>query len=201
MGNAERVFGSQLMKEQQKENQSVEWKESWRDEYLKWICGYANVHGGTLYIGKNDKGNVIGIHHSEVLLEQIPNKITDTMGIIADVIHCYEDELEYLKIIVDKYPSLISYQGKYYYRSGSTMREITGKELERALLKSQGRTWDGVPLPKISVQDLKQDALQLFKEKAVKRGRLTKEEVGVEDSILMENLIPIWCIRMRCTVL
>ena len=68
------------------------------------------------------------------------------------------------------------------------MREITGKELERALLKSQGRTWDGVPLPKLSVADLKQDAIQLFKEKAVKRGRLTKEEVSVEDVILMDNL-------------
>ena len=48
--------------------------------------------------------------------------------------------------------------------------EITGKELERALLKTQGRTWDGVPLPKLSVSDLKQDAIQLFKDKAVKRG-------------------------------
>lgn len=24
-----------------KEHQSIEWKESWQDEYLKWICGYA----------------------------------------------------------------------------------------------------------------------------------------------------------------
>ena len=50
---------------------------------------------------------------------------------------------------VQAYPSLISFRGKYYCRSGSTMREITGKELERALLKTQGRTWDGVPLPKL----------------------------------------------------
>lgn len=110
------------------------------------------------------------------------------MGIIADVNLLYKGELEYLQIIVDKYPSLISFRGKYYYRSGSTMREITGKELERALLKTQGRTWDGVPLPKLSVSDLKQDAIQLFKDKAVKRGRLTKEEVSVEDTILMDNL-------------
>ena len=66
--------------------------------------------------------------------------------------------------------------------------EITGKELERALLKTQGKTWDGVPLPKLTVADLKQDAIQLFKDKAVKRGRLTKEEVSVEDTILMDNL-------------
>lgn len=69
------------------------------------------------------------------LLEKIPNKITDTMEIIVDVNLMYKDELEYLQIVVDKYPSLISFRGKYYYRSGSTMREITGKELERKLLK------------------------------------------------------------------
>ena len=68
------------------------------------------------------------------------------------------------------------------------MREITGKELERALLKTQGRTWDGVPLPKLSVSDLKQDAIQLFTDKAVKRVRLMKEEVSVEETILMDNL-------------
>ena len=172
----------------EKEHQSIEWKESWQDEYLKWICGYANAYGGTIYIGTDDNGKVVGIDNARDLLERIPNKITDTMGIIADVNLLYEGELEYLQIVVDKYPSLISFRGKYYYRSGSTMREITGKELERALLKTQGRTWDGVPLPKLSVADFKQDAIQLFKEKAVKRGRLTNEEVSVEDTILMDNL-------------
>ena len=139
----------------EKEHQSIEWKESWQDEYLKWICGYANAYGGTIYIGTDGDGNVVGIDNARDLLERIPNKITDTMGIIADVNLLYKGELEYLQIIVDKYPSLISFHGKYYYRSGSTMREITGKELERALLKTQGRTWDGVPLPKLSVSDLK----------------------------------------------
>ena len=172
----------------EKEHQSIEWKESWQDEYLKWICGYANAYGGTIYIGTDDDGNVVGINNAKDLLERIPNKITDTMGIIADVNLLYKDEREYLQIIVDKYPSLISFRGKYYYRSGSTMREITGKELERTLLKTQGRTWDGVSLPKLSVKDLKPDAIQLFKDKAVKRGRLTKEEVDVSDEMLLDNL-------------
>ncbi len=172
----------------EKEHQSVEWKQAWRDEYLKWICGYANAYGGTIYIGTDDDGNVIGIDNAKELLELIPSKITDTMGIIADVNLLYKDGLEYLEIIVDKYPSLISFRGKYYYRSGSTMREITGKELERTLLKTQGRTWDGVPLPKLSVTDLKQDAIQLFKEKSVRRGRLTQEDVNVSDEVLMDNL-------------
>ena len=35
------------------EQQNIEWKESWRDEYLKWICGFANAQGGKLYIDVN----------------------------------------------------------------------------------------------------------------------------------------------------
>ena len=30
------------------ESQNVEWKESWHDEYLKWICGCANAQGGKI---------------------------------------------------------------------------------------------------------------------------------------------------------
>ena len=43
------------------ENQCLEWKESWRDDYLKWIAGFANANGGILYIGKNDKGKSVGL--------------------------------------------------------------------------------------------------------------------------------------------
>ena len=117
------------------EHQEIEWKESWRDEYLKWICGYANAHGGTLFIGKDDNGKVVGISDSKKLLEDLPNKITNAMGIIADVNLCTENGKDYLEIVVGKYPFLISYHGRYYYRSGSVLREIVDKELDLALLK------------------------------------------------------------------
>jgi len=41
------------------ENQSIEFMETWKDEYLKWICGFANANGGSLFIGKNDAGDII----------------------------------------------------------------------------------------------------------------------------------------------
>ena len=46
------------------ENQNTEYKETWRDEYLKWICGFANAQGGRLYIGIDDNGNVRGISNA-----------------------------------------------------------------------------------------------------------------------------------------
>lgn len=41
-GNAIVTGGDRIMAE----SQNIEWKESWRDEYLKWICGFANAQGG-----------------------------------------------------------------------------------------------------------------------------------------------------------
>lgn len=51
------------------EDQHTEWKSSWRDNYLKWLCGFANAEGGTLVIGRNDKGQVVGIDDAAQLLE------------------------------------------------------------------------------------------------------------------------------------
>ena len=36
------------------ESQHIEFKESWRDEYQKWICGFANAQGGIITACKND---------------------------------------------------------------------------------------------------------------------------------------------------
>jgi ATP-dependent DNA helicase RecG len=41
------------------ENQNIEFKSSWHDEYLKWICGFAKAQGGIIFIGKEFVLNVI----------------------------------------------------------------------------------------------------------------------------------------------
>ena len=68
-----------------KEHQTIEWKESWQDEYLKWICGYANAYGGTLYIGKNDDGEPVGGVDTKALLKKLPDKIVSTMRELTGV--------------------------------------------------------------------------------------------------------------------
>ena len=60
------------------ESQNIEWKQQWRDEYLKWICGFANANGGTIFIGKDNKGQVVGLDRFQKLMEDIPSKITST---------------------------------------------------------------------------------------------------------------------------
>lgn len=102
------------------ESQNIEYKESWRDDYLKWICGFANAQGGSIYIGVNDDRAVVGVDNSKKLMEVIPNKIVNQLGIVCDVNLIRESEKEYIEIIVPPSPMPISYHGKYHYRSGST---------------------------------------------------------------------------------
>lgn len=49
-----------------KESQSVEFKREWKDEYLKWISGFANASGGTLLVGVDDNGQAVGVHNAVV---------------------------------------------------------------------------------------------------------------------------------------
>ena len=55
-----------------KESQHTEWKETWRDDCLKWICGFANAEGGVLVIGRNDKGVAVGLTNAAKLLQEFP---------------------------------------------------------------------------------------------------------------------------------
>lgn len=171
-----------------KENQNLEWKESWRDEYIKWICGFANAQGGTLFIGKNDRGIVTGVSTASMLMVEIPNKVRDILGIIIDVNLINENDKEFLEIVVEPYPYPVSYKGQYHYRSGSTKQVLKGHALDKFLLKKQGKRWDGVPVPNVTVKDLENNAFNLFRSKASKSGRLSENILGENNEILIENL-------------
>ncbi len=101
------------------ESQHMEWKASWRDEYLKWICGFANADGGVLVIGRNDAGEAVGVADARQLLETLPNKVRDLLGIIVDVNLLQEAGRQLLEIVVEPYPYPISYKGQYHYRSAA----------------------------------------------------------------------------------
>jgi ATP-dependent DNA helicase RecG len=98
------------------ETQLVEWKSNWRDEWLQWIAGYANAQGGVLEIGKNDAGEVIGLEGTKRLLENIPNKIRQGLGIVVDVDLKHLDGKPYISISIQPYSFPISYRSKYSER-------------------------------------------------------------------------------------
>lgn len=151
------------------ENQVIEWKEAWQDKYLEWICGYANAQGGTLYIGVDDNGNVKGLDSKTIkkLLEDIPNKITAAFGMTCDVNERKKDKKKYIQIVVRKSKLPLNLHGRYYYRTGSVKKEITGFELTEFIIKSTGTSYDEM-ISDIPRGQLTFDALKKRYRKATK---------------------------------
>lgn len=170
------------------ESQNIEYKESWRDEYLKWICGFANAQGGKIYIGCDDNGNVVGINNSKKLLEDIPNKVRDAMGIIVGVNLLTVDGKEYIEIDVPSYPVGISCKGVYHYRSGSTKQVLTGPALEAFLLRKHGATWDNSPMPAFTIDDVDDNVVAAFKKLAAKKGRIDSNLLDEPKEVLLDRL-------------
>lgn len=121
------------------EQQNIEYKQSWHDDYLKWVCGFAYAQGGVIFIGKDDNGNVVGVDNFKKLMDDIPNKIKNTIGIMVEVNLHEEVGKHFIEIITHPYSVPISLRGRYYFRSGSTKQELTGVSLNEFLLKKSGK--------------------------------------------------------------
>ncbi len=148
------------------ETHNTEFKESWRDEFLKTLCAFANTKGGDLMIGIDDTGKVKDLADKKKLLESLPNKIRESLGVVADVQLKKRNSKEYINIKIKPYENPISYKGKFYRRSGSTTQEINNAELHRFLLNKSNTSWESVLEDKATKGDVDEKQLSKFKELA-----------------------------------
>ena len=136
----------------------VEWRASWRDDYLEWICETANAQRSVLEVGQDGQGKVVG-----GLLEEIPNKVQSPLGIVVDVNLKSKSGVEYLQTVVSPYPNPISFKREYHYRRGATKQVRQGSALSRFLMRKHGRMWDGVPMSGLGVGDLDGRTIDSFR--------------------------------------
>ncbi|MDG6224049.1 MAG: helix-turn-helix domain-containing protein [Candidatus Thermoplasmatota archaeon] len=167
------------------EGQNLEFKSSWSDECLKTISAFANSEGGDLVVGIDDNGNLIGVKNAKKLLEDIPNKIKNKLSIIP---HVNLDEVEGKETIrIEIEPSInpISYSGRFYKRTGSTVQEVSGADLTVFLLSRSGRTWDALP-SNAGIDDLDKETFERFIGMAKKR----LPEISEKDDVgkILKNL-------------
>ena len=93
-----------------------------------------------------------------------------------------------LKLFVEPYPYPVNYKGQYHYRSGSTKQELKGAALDKFLLQEKGKRWDGVPVPKVSVKELKPESFEFFRKRAFKSQRIEEDSLTDTNEHLIENL-------------
>lgn len=168
------------------ETQNIEFKSNWRDEYLKVICAFANASGGKLVIGVDDDGSSIGVKDSKRLLENIPNKIRNKLGIISSVEVEQKGGKDIIVISINSASAPISCDGKYYLRSGSTDLELAGNELTNFLMRKVGKTWDEFIEERASLGDINPETIESFKKLAEDRiSSIVKEK---DHKVILERI-------------
>lgn len=144
----------------QGENTSVEFKlkEAHPDSIAKEIVAFANTQGGTILLGVDDTGNIIGIDDSKNWEEWIAN-ITRN-NVIPSIRAGYNEiQIKEKRIGMIEVPKGVDkpYQTTrnfYFIRIGSTSRTATQGELMRMFQHAGMFHYDMVPVEKTSIKDL-----------------------------------------------
>ena len=152
---------------------------------------FANAQGGKLYIGINDKGEVCGVENAHKLSEDIPNKVVSFLGIVAEVNVLDKEGKDYIEIDIAPSDVPISYKGKYYFRSGSTLQELNGAAMQSFVLRKMGRSWDEVTNDRATLSDIDREAVDYFIRKGIEAGRVPDDlhKASTEDVLTSLGLI------------
>jgi ATP-dependent DNA helicase RecG len=154
------------------ENQNIEYKESWNDDHLKQLCSFANAQGGVLYVGINDKGEIVGIDNYKKLADDLPNKIQSKLGIFPEINLKEQDGKHFLEIHIRPSSMAISLSGRYYQRTGSTTKELVGNALTEFLLRKSGMSWGDVIEEDAVFDDIDNDSIAVYLNDAERSGRI-----------------------------
>ena len=170
------------------ENQNTEYKRIWKDEYLKWVSGFANAQGGKIYIGIDDDLTVVGVDNLHKQLEDIPNKIINNTGVFPETNHIMVNGKDVIEIVIEPCGMPISYRGAYYYRSGATKQELRGNALHQFLLKKMGLNWEDISCDGVTLDDIDDGAIEYFLDHAIGEGRMEPESRKSSKEEVLSNL-------------
>ena len=154
-----------LMKDlKQGENERIEFKKGFTKELLRDIVAFANTKGGTIYVGIDNKGTIIGVE------ESIKDKIWQALQSIippvnAKISSLYVGEKLVVVIEVEKSRALHSIGGVVYIRVGPNNRPLNPQELFEKASESLLLKWDEMP-SEYHEKEINKEAWRLFKKKA-----------------------------------
>jgi ATP-dependent DNA helicase RecG len=143
---------AEINPKQLKETETAERKQSLNGRALKTLSAFANTKGGSLYIGIKDDARLISKSISDQAQQDIVNKVINHLNIIPEItLHTYKGN-EFLEINIRKSTRPISYNGKYYRRSGNTTRELDEEGLRSFFLKNIA--WDSQVDDRFSINEI-----------------------------------------------
>lgn len=129
------------------EGEEVEFKRQWTDQALEDLAAFANTRGGTLFVGVEDDGKVVGVNDPEGEIQRIANTVVSRLGLAPSISRRTLGGHEIIAVHVEPARGVIGHNGRYRIRVGSINRDLPPDELVRLMLQRSGQSWDALPSP------------------------------------------------------
>lgn len=133
------------------ENENIEFKELYTENIYKEIVAFLNSGSGTIYIGYNDNGELIGLENVKETEEKISNgirgKIVPDCSVFVSINNATLDNKDYIIINVSKGVNIYSLKDKgiikgTYIRNSSCSMPATEETVKQMIIKNSNITFE-----------------------------------------------------------
>ena len=135
------------------ESETVELKEIYTPHLKKEIVAFANTIGGTIFIGVQDNGEIVGLDNADFVMQQISNSIRDSIrpdvSMFTNIELLQEDNKYFIKLMVSqgtKKPYYLSDKGLkptgVYVRSGATSAPASEDAIRMMIKMTDGDSFE-----------------------------------------------------------
>lgn len=173
------------------ENEKVEFKMRFGDETIETITSFANATGGSVIVGINNSGQIIGINIGKETIQSWVNEIknkTSPAQTPEIIEHKIDDKLIY-QIKINEFPvKPVAFKGRYFKRIKNSNQLLSVNEISEIYLKSIQSSWDAYPCLNASIDKLDFKKVENFIQKVNNNGRFNLPE-NVEAALHKLRLI------------
>ncbi|RDU22972.1 RNA-binding domain-containing protein [Anaerosacchariphilus polymeriproducens] len=170
------------------ESETVELKEIYTSDLKKEIVAFANTNGGTIYVGVQDSGEIIGLDNADFVMQQISNSLRDSIrpdiSMFTNIELLQEENIFFIKLTVSqgtKKPYYLSEKGLkptgVYVRSGTTSAPASEDAIRMMIKMTDGDSFES---NRSLVQDLTLNRLnEEFKKRNLEFTKVQMKNLGI----------------------
>lgn len=135
------------------ESETVELKEIYTPDLKKEIVAFANTNGGTIYVGVQDNGEIVGLEKADFVMQQISNSLRDSIrpdvSMFTNIELLQKDNKYFVKLMVSqgtKKPYYLSDKGLkptgVYVRRGTTSAPASEDAIRMMIKMTDGDSFE-----------------------------------------------------------
>lgn len=132
---------------QKKESDTVEFKKSlseWK-EIVETVSAFSNTHGGIIFVGISDEGNIIGVNIGQRTIEDLADKIKQNTDPkiypTISVLDLADKSIIGIKVAESSSKPIFAFD-KVFKRVGKSNHKVSSEEIRKMALEGKRIYWD-----------------------------------------------------------